>query len=199
MQIVLEKDAIDAIDMMELAESRGVFPEEVYFYQPPGKENYKLLVNIVRQLTPAHVVIDIGTSSGMSALALSGGGHSVITYDKVDLLNEDMKASFKKHNVTCKLCNCFEDETELVGIARSDLIMLDVDPHDGDVEIRFIESLKRLNFRGMVIMDDIHINDGMRKFWRDIDVAKYDVSAYGHWSGTGLVVFDETKFQIVMR
>jgi hypothetical protein len=63
MQIILEKDAIDAVDMMDLAESRGAFPEDVYFYQPPGKEHYKLLVHIVRQLKDAHTITDIGTST----------------------------------------------------------------------------------------------------------------------------------------
>ena len=39
----------------------------------------------------------------------------------------------------------------------------------------------------------------MKRWYSSITLPKYDISQYGHWSGTGLVVFDEKKFNIILE
>jgi hypothetical protein len=39
-------------------------------------------------------------------------------------------------------------------------------------------------------LDDINLNNPMKEFWNVITEDKYDISEYGHWSGTGLVIFE---------
>ena len=36
----------------------------------------------------------------------------------------------------------------------------------------------------------------MQDFWEWVDLKKYDISKYGHWSGTGVIVFDETSYDV---
>jgi predicted O-methyltransferase YrrM len=41
------------------------------------------------------------------------------------------------------------------------LILLDIDPHDGIQEAKFLDILRRIQYQGIVIMDDIHLNPAM--------------------------------------
>ena len=44
------------------------------------------------------------------------------------------------------------------------------------------------NWNGIMIADDIHLNKPMKKWWKLIDNKyKYDITRFGHWSGTGLI------------
>ena len=77
----------------------------------------------------------------------------------------------------------------------SDIIMLDTD-HDGVFEEAFYSFLKSSNFSGILLLDDIHLCDEMKQFWAAITEPKYDITEYGHFSGTGLVCFgDQTVEQ----
>ena len=67
--------------------------------------------------------------------------------------------------------------------------MLDVDPHDGIQERDFFKFFEEIGYVGLVVLDDIYINNNMKKFWNDIKQPKLDMTQYGHWSGTGLVQF----------
>ena len=51
------------------------------------------------------------------------------------------------------------------------------------------QHLKKINWEGYLVLDDIHLNDPMKEFWNQIDNEKYDITPMGHWSGTGLVIF----------
>ena len=38
----------------------------------------------------------------------------------------------------------------------------------------------------MVVLDDIHLNDGMTRFWNEIPHPKVDTGDALHWSGFGI-------------
>ena len=62
----------------------------------------------------------------------------------------------------------------------------------GDWEIEVFNMLQAVGFQGVLICDDIHLNQGMRDFWavvRASGIPYYDVSFIGHATGTGLVDF----------
>ena len=76
-------------------------------------------------------------------------------------------------------------------LLEAPFIMLDTF-HDGGFEREFILELLKNNYKGMVLCDDIYLNDEMKSFWEWVPLQKIDVSKYGHWSGTGIILFDQT-------
>ena len=167
-----------------------------------GREHYRLLSHIAASMAEGKdelVVADVGTYKGFSAIALASGGPRVrvTSYDIVDCLPAEPTSSAKTvSNVTCRLQNCLEDPRALADIARSDLVCLDIDPHDGVKERHFVNLLATAGFRGVLFCDDIHLGDGMTRFWMSITQQKYDVTAAAHWSGSGIVVFDPSLHQV---
>ena len=165
-----------------------------YFAADAGKEHYKLLAYLSTVMQEKSY-IDIGTYYGFSAIALSANENAkVITYDVCDWIPDDKEFSAKnKSNVTCKIMNCINDMTEIV---KTNLVVLDIDPHDGDEEVRILDALRKNGYKGLVLLDDIFLNEDMKAFWNAIPEKKYDVTKFGHWSGTGIVVFDPSHIDI---
>ena len=61
---------------------------------------------------------------------------------------------------------------------------------------RIFDALKKKGFSGIVLVDDIKLTEGIKTFWNEIEHKKYDLTKYGHWSGTGLVIFDSSRFEL---
>lgn len=164
-----------------------------YFMAGVGREHYNLLAHLTSQLPDGSTVVDIGTLNGSSALALSSNPNiKVISYDIVNNLPDPDKANSILHvpNIEYRLKDGIQDMKEYIDTAP--LIFLDVDPHDGVQEKRFFELLIENNYKGIVVCDDIHLNADMDALWDWIPKPKIDVTKYGHWSGTGIVLFDTT-------
>jgi len=72
-------------------------------------------------------------------------------------------------------------------------IFMDVDPHNGCMEIDFYNYLKKINYTGFLICDDIWYFKEMRdNFWYKINYEeRYDLTDIGHWSGTGIISFNK--------
>lgn len=145
------------------------------------KEHYRLLAYLSYKFNN-QTLYDIGSYRGLSAIALAANQeNNVISYDIKDYLRVE-----KMNNVEYKIGNCYDDP----GLLSSPLIMLDVDPHEGTFETSFVEYLQTNDYKGLVVLDDIHLNPPMQQFWDWISgIEKYDVTEYGHHSGTGLLVF----------
>ncbi len=197
--IVLKNEVLDEIDLSEFnkyvqwSEKNNLFQ---YFNLDSGKEHYKLLAYLANQFDKETLLADIGTYMGFSAVALAANGHKVITYDVCDWI-PDEGDSVKTHpNITYKIMDCLNDMDTLL---KTELIMLDIDPHDGIQEPEIIEALRQNNFKGMLVLDDINLNRNMREFWENIPEKKYDVGKYGHWTSTGIVLFDPSRYEIVME
>jgi hypothetical protein len=152
-----------------------------YFHIESGKEHYRLLM-YVSTLYNNETIFDVGTNKCMSALALSyNKSNKVKTYDIVKLLPENPNVD----NIEYIL----GDSTKDLDLEKCPVIFLDVD-HDGIYEDIFYDHLKSINWKGILILDDIHLNEPMIKFWSRIEEKKYDITTIGHWSGTGLVIFE---------
>ena len=152
-----------------------------YFHMESGKEHYRLLMYI-STLYKNEIIFDVGTNKCMSALALSYNKlNKVKTFDIVKLLPENPEVE----NIEYIL----GDSTKDSDLINCPIIFLDVD-HDGLYEDIFYDYLKSINWKGILILDDIHINDPMKNFWDRIEEKKYDITNIGHWSGTGLVIFE---------
>ena len=145
-----------------------------------NREHYGLLSTLSKDYNGVKIY-DIGTYKGLSALALSSNEKNlIISYDieyHVEIHRPD--------NVEFRIGNFYRDYEML----KSPLIMFDIDPHNGLDETNFVDNLIRIGYKGTVIFDDIHLNEGMQKFWDSITQEKFDLTSVGHWSGTGKVIF----------
>jgi predicted O-methyltransferase YrrM len=172
-----------------------------YFTMESGKEHYRLLTflaNEVSKTSTTNHIIDIGTYLGFSALALSSpNGSHVVSYDIVDCIPDDETGltAKSKSNIDLRITDCLNEMDTLI---NTDFICLDV-AHDTSTEQEVLTALKANNYKGLLFLDDIHLSKEMDDWWNSIDLPKYDVSKYGHWSGSGLVVFDPSKYSFQLQ
>lgn len=188
-------DEIKAVSLANLARYIGNDGLVGAFLSDAGVEQYKLLATLATQ---AHAqgltrAIDIGTFFGSSALALSLAGSSVLTIDTTDWMGAlDLPPS---------IIRLSGDGTAVVPHRQHDaaIVSLDIDPHSGLAEQAYVRRLLRRGYDGLLLCDDISVNDGMEAFWEWAgtlpEVRLYDATKWGHWSGTGLIAFGDTKVE----
>lgn len=131
-------------------------------------------------------ILDIGTRTGGSALALSyNPNNEVRSYDLV----EQGASSIQRDNITWKIGDFMQDNK--IDWDNVSIIVIDVDPHDGEQERVMMNWLRDKKWKGILIHDDISpdmwplIND----MWNEIPEEKFDVTEIAHMSGTGIVNF----------
>jgi predicted O-methyltransferase YrrM len=152
-----------------------------------GGEHYKLL-SYLSNLFENETILDLGTRDGLSALVLSKNNkNKVITYDLLSKPKEMLNFEHLIPNCEFKQMNIFDEDTEI--IKSSKLMFLDLDPHDGIQEKKFIELLESINYKGLIVCDDIEWFDDMKKWWDNLEQKKYNVTKFGHGSGTGIIDF----------
>ena len=157
-----------------------------YISSKSGREHYRLLTHI-SQINSGKKIIDLGTFKGWSALSLAHNpANTVISYDIADCFPKTEQNT--RSNLTYKIKNFLDDLDEL---NNTDLILLDIDPHDGIQEKILIEKLIELNYKGAVIMDDINHFTNLASYYRSIPFKKDDLTAFGHSTGTGIIYFNE--------
>lgn len=171
----------------------------------PGKEHYFLLASIGVQLKNSKI-IELGTHKGNSVIALNYGNkinnnnNEIYTYDIMNCLDNVNK--FLNTNIIYRLENLFDNacrEENKEHILSSDMIFIDIDPHEGILEYDMYLWLKNNNYKGLILFDDVHLGVGhkdstsgnsMQQFWDKIeDCYKIDITNIGHWSGSGLISF----------
>jgi len=146
-----------------------------------GREHYRLLAHITTLFSNC-IFFDVGTNACRSAISLSyNTSNKIKSYDVVQILEKNPQIS----NVEFLLGDAVNDSDFL----NSSLIFLDVN-HDGTYENYFYKKLIDINWKGILMLDDIHLNEPMREFWNSIEKEKHDLTSIGHWSGTGLVIFE---------
>ena len=166
-----------------------------YLSLEAGQEPYRLLAKLSSFFADTYnkdPVIDIGTYNGLSALALANDSrNTVITYDVMDWITDRKKDGdltiHDRSNIIVKMMDC-RNEIDTV-LKKSKMIYLDIDPHDGKEETAILKDLEHVGYKGIVLLDDIHLNDQMETFWNSISTSKIDMTKLAHWSGTGLVDF----------
>jgi hypothetical protein len=140
--------------------------------------------------------LDLGTLKGRSAVALSyNENNNVISYDICNHIKNNSHPIYSKKNIKFKLKNILTDLNEDF-IKNVKIVMIDID-HYETIEQIIIDRLKKLNFSGLIILDDTtnhpdtFINQCMNRLWNNIQDIKYDFTKYGHVSGTGIIVMND--------
>lgn len=161
----------------------------------PG-EHYKLLAGLVLALKP-RLVVEIGTATGLSALAMMRylpPESRLVTFDIIDwqsypgqhLRSEDFAAG--------RLVQYVDDLSQSAVAQRyhevlkgADMIFIDA-AKDRVMERKFVTNFRRVPFerKPLLVFDDIRVWN-MLRIWQELPFPKLDVTSFGHWSGTGLV------------
>lgn len=186
-------DATTVLTAVDYSRFSGILDGDSEFHGPLGKEHYKLLSYFSTLFNDA-VIIDIGTHRGSSALALSyNERNTVYSFDIMDkVVNQKIRG---KENIFFTMDNLFEaagQEKWKETLLTAPFIFLDVDPHNGTMEMEFYTYLKKIDYRGFIICDDIWYFKEMRdNFWYKLPYGeRYDLTHLGHWSGTGIFTFN---------
>ena len=168
---------------------------EIYFLKDAGIEHYKLLAYLSSQLPKGSEVSDLGTLEGMSALAFASNKDVLVTtYDICECIPESVTLSIKNiSNIRRVMADC---KQHIKNMINSKIILLDIAPHDGGSERWIIEQLQKEDYRGLVVCDDIHLSNEMNSFWDDVTLKKLDATQCGHWSGTGIIIFNPNTLDI---
>lgn len=156
-----------------------------YVHTFPG-EQYRLLAYLSTAQS-TQTLFDIGTLYGYSALALSYNAlNKVVSYNLTD--QRRLHYPDELVNIDFRLGNVLKDPELLT----ASIILVDT-AHDGAFERELITLLRRSRYQGLLVLDDIHLNAAMREVWESIiDLPKYDATAVGHCTGTGLVLFNDS-------
>jgi predicted O-methyltransferase YrrM len=164
----------------------------------PG-EHYKLLAALVSCLRPK-LVVEIGTATGMSALAMMTTlpqEAKLVTFDLESWRGySQYSGGILEHGDFSdgRLEQRLDDLSTPSGwranaelLRRAELIFVDA-KHDGAQEREFLRGFEEVGLANapIVVFDDIRMWE-MVGFWQEIRRPKLDLTSFGHWSGTGLV------------
>ncbi len=186
-KIKIEKSAVKDMNLSDISHYQLADGAD---FSEAGIEAYKFYAYISTLVNNCNI-LEVGTRFGRSALALAfNEKNNVLSFDILEQGASDIKRS----NLKCVIGNFMDYGIDWNDI---DIIMIDVDPHDGIKEREFMEYLKNQKWEGILILDDILPNwpviipgadpVAMNKWWNEITEEKYDVSDVGHFSGTGIV------------
>lgn len=156
----------------------------LYFKDLSGKNHYRLL-SYISHLLYDEDVYDIGADNGCSGLALSSNERiNVYSYD---IVYREEISLINRNNFKFFIENILATSPEKLNTTR--FIMLDTF-HDGTFEKKFYEFLLSTKYKGLLFLDDIHLNEEMKEFWNSITQEKYDLTTIGHSTGSGIVIFE---------
>lgn len=180
MKIEINKEEVKQLDVNHLRQI-SINQND---WLPAGQSEYKLYAYLSTWFNKT-TILDIGTRTGGSALALSHNpNNQVRSYDLV----EQGASSIEKENITWNIGNFMEDEE--IDWDNVSIVMIDVDPHDGSQERVMMDWLREKEWKGILIHDDIGPDwPDIKLMWEEIPEEKFDVTEIAHMSGTGIVNF----------
>lgn len=182
MKALIEKIRVRDIQLLPVEKFRKNISHQQQLDWFFGKNEHYMLLSWMANNFNDQTLYDIGTFRGLSALALAcNENNRVVSYDIENFVNV-----IPHNNISFVIGDFFTDPY----IIKSPLIVFDVDPHDGIIETKFFEWLSENDYKGIVVVDDIHLNDAMKAVWKAIAYEKHDLTEFGHWSGTGVVIFE---------
>ena len=191
MNIIVSQQMLDNFTL----ENQDYLPDITYYNLNSGVQEYRLYSYITTFFNNI-TILDIGTSTGRSSVALShNSSNKVISYDIIDAINDRNHKIYTKPNIEFRIKDILDDLNEDF-IKNVKIVMIDID-HLETIELKILNKLRELKFKGIILLDDIsrhpelHIKECMDRLWASIPEKKYDVTQYGHWSGTGIVIMND--------
>lgn len=173
-----------------------------YYLNLSGTHEYRLY-SYLSTFFNNTIILDIGTSFGRSAIALSHNeNNKVISYDIINWINNDNHKIYTKKNIEFRLKNVLDDLNEEF-ISKCRLVVIDID-HFETMETIIMNKLNECKFSGIIILDDIYHPDtnmyeAMQRLWNNIDIPKFDITPYGHSTGTGLLLMNTDDIHLIFK
>lgn len=174
---------LNEIDMTPVVDLFKPVDEVKFLSMFAGQEHYRLLRWIAENNQHKRIV-EIGAYMGLSTVCLAWNDQNFVTSYDGDFSQLKWKETPK--NVHC--LQTLSDHYFYPGVIYSDIIFVDT-WHFGKMEAALYEYLKSFNWKGLLIYDDIFLNDEMSAFWKSVDMEKIDATALGHSYGTGIIEF----------
>ena len=187
-KLTLNRKEILEEDITELAKYQEGWcpPNFMSWDKEAGQTEYKLYSYLANKVNGIYI-LDIGTLFGGSALALSTSAQTVFSYDLMSI-ETHQPGALEKDNIVLRVANFMDDIWDYKQIQ---LIVIDVDPHDGLQEPPMVEYIVNQGFQGLIVLDDIHLNPEMEQMWNNFEYEKHDATEIGHFSGTGILNIGE--------
>lgn len=186
MNITLSNELLDKFEL----KNQDFLVDKNYYDLKSGQQEYRLY-SYLSTLFNDIKILDIGTYNGRSAVSLSHNeNNKVISYNINDDIKDLNHKIYTKSNIEFLIKNVLDDLNEEF-LNDVKIVLIDID-HFYTIEKLIIDKLKELNYDGIILLDDIiHPSpkefEAMQKLWNEIEDEKYDITKYGHWSGTGLI------------
>lgn len=175
----------EILDNLDMSSSQNINNDEYknYYEEKSSKEHYRLLTYISNNFNN-ETFVDVGTLKGSSALALSTNKQNKVYSFNV---SNQLELNENPENVEFIIDNVINGKFDDI-LLSSKFILLDT-YHDGTFEKEFYDYLVLIDYKGYLLLDDIHLNFEMERFWDLIPKEKYDITNIGHATGTGVVYF----------
>ena len=189
MKISISNNLLDNFNL----KNHEYLTDKKYYDLESGKQEYRRYSYLSTFFNYCHI-LDIGTLDGRSAVALSHNDtNKVISYNILDQIKNEYHPIHSKSNIEFRIKNVLDDLTPEF-VSKLKIVMIDID-HFGKIESLIMNKLYKMGFSGIIILDDIHHPQPkekllMENLWRNINLKKYDVTKYGHFSGTGIVIMN---------
>jgi len=161
----------------------------------PG-EPHRLMHALVEETKP-RLVLEIGTYTGLGCLSILPAlpsGSRLVTFDLIPW-GQFSKTHLKKDDFAD---GRFEQIVEDLGdraiaekhgnlLREADLIIIDA-AKDGRLEKNLLANFAAVGLKtgALLVFDDVRFWD-MLSIWREIRHPKLDLTSLGHWTGTGLI------------
>lgn len=210
-KIYVSREELDAVDLLPALPIISWHTDHRFFFAP--NEHYRLLAVLARQAArafPTSAILDLGSPYACSAAALclgamaAGSSIDVHTFDlgsgSKAVMPPDARAYAERSGIQIHVkVNEPDDMLERVmrQAHQAHLIALDTEPHDGVLERKIVEALMDVGYRGLLVVDEIRLNESMLNFWKWVPMKKIDVTHHAHWSGTGIIVFDDRMLDVI--
>lgn len=164
-------------------------PQQYEHYKTNVGHTYYLYLNAIVRETGAKNILEVGTDRGRSALfmmlALPQDG--MLTTIDLGGLREDLATV--RDDPRLRIVTADGAKPTLykdLGLRDVDLLFIDSD-HNYEHTKRVWELTRpHLSENSVVVIDDIHLNEGMTRFWDEIQHPKVDSGNKIHFSGWGI-------------
>lgn len=178
------KSNLDSFDLNEykpFSKTWGVPIND--FFELSGNKVYRLLINTSFVFNQKKFVI-VGKKQSTTAMALAlNDSNNVICFNKFD----DASKFIKQRNIQFISDNVFDPRFKS-SILESTIVFTEIETLGDDYK-NLYNYLNEIGYKGLLFINNIHLNNDADVFWNSIHKEKYDLTVLGDSQGTGMVNF----------
>lgn len=153
------------------------------FYELAGEKVYRILIKTSFVFNEKKFIV-VGQNQSTTSMALGlNDTNQVICFNKNDVHSKYIK----QKNINFIFEDVFDPKFKET-ILDSTIVFMEVQ-YDGEDEKKLFNYLVDINYKGLVFINGIYLNNIVNDFWGSINKEKYDLTIIGCNTGTGMVNF----------